>query len=1511
MLPPMKKTRFLLSFLLLMGCVFAEGQDFSNKGTDFWLAYPSHVDGTASVMGLYITSSKNTTGTVQLAGGTPIAFTVQANVVTRVFLNSAGTGTVTGTTPLYFGLNSNVYLDMHDGIKTNAAIKVTAQDPIVVYSHIIRSARSAATLALPTQVLGNEYIAPSMNSISTQGVGQGTNGTLGGAGEIVVVATQDNTTIEITPTSAGRGAAGNGVGGKPAGTPFQVTLAKAGDCYQFQSVNLGDLSGTKISSKTVGNSGCKPIAVFSATTWSAFDCAGASGGDNLYQQLFPTRSWGKIFVTAPFINRPSDIFRIYVQNSTTTVQIQENGVTSTLGAAQYNSLGKFYTYKTNNAILITASEPISVAQYITSQTCKTGCFVGSTTPTCWADPEMVLLNPVEQTLNDITFFSAHSSYVPSGQTQIQLHFVNVIISKNFKTTVKIDNATPKGTFVDIPGSNYTYLQEDLSISSATNPIHRVTADTSFSAIVYGYGNVESYGYNGGTNVKDFTPVATFQNAYSRIDSAVTCAGSPVQFSVPLSFVPNTLKWDFSAAPNISPNVTVGPTSNPVPDSTTLINGQTLNYFSTKSSYTFTRSNTSALRDTIKLYSTSSTPDGCGSTDQVYTFPVIVNEPPVANFTVAQSGCLSDSAILTDQSSRVNNTLVRWLWNFSDGTTADVTTANITPKLYTTAGTGSYDIKLKVVSDIGCVSNEVTQTVKLSSKPSASFTAPPITCVNSNITFTDASTIQVGTIAKWTWDLDNGAGSVINTTNAAQTTSFTSFGPKDVKLVVESSTGCKSDTFRISPQFKVNALPEPGFIIPEVCLNDASAQFTDTTKIADGSAAFTYLWNFNAATPPFAPAPTAAAGATTSKNPLVKYNDKGNYKVSLTVTSNGCVASLSKDFTVNGANPIPLFEVQQPTALCSNDSVRIKNKSTVDFGNVTRLEIFWDANDLTKKTTDENPSIDKIYAYRYPDFQSPAAKNYTITLRAYSGNAASCSKSVTQVVSVNASPKVSFVTIPGICNEANARQITQTGFDPLVPGTFAYTGTAVSTTGLFTPQTAGVGSYPIKYMVTSAKGCKDSATKNITVWPSPVAKWTVSTPTCQNNDLVFTDSSVANFSNITQRIWNYDDGTTAVTRTTAASYTRKFATAKNYNISLQVFTDSGCKSTVNLQPIKVNALPKPAFTLPGICLPDGKGEFKNQSTIDDGSEALFSYLWNFNDPNDPSASTLAEPVHKYSALGPYNVQLKITSKDGCIDSLTKSLTTIYPQPKADFGISAAEGCVGDTIRFTDMGNGRTSNAVSWVWDLAGGNGSSMQNPVKKFSDSGIFNIKYYFFNGQGCVSDTMVKQVIINPYPILVLGGVVKVLEGGVVTIKPKFVYGKNLQYLWVPSLYLNSDTAATPRCTPIDDITYRLNLTGQGGCMVSDTIFIQVLRSPEVPNAFSPNGDGINDTWRIKYLESYPGAEIDVFNRYGQIVFHSVGYDTDWDGTTKSKPLPVGTYYYVINPKNNRPIITGSVTIIK
>lgn len=1479
----MKKFRLLLLFLCLV--LEAHTQDYSNKGKDFWLGYGYHVSmaGTNGVplitggtqdMVLYFTSDKNANVTVEIpAVGYKQQYTVPKNQVTVSY-----TLPKTGTQDCRIA-DAGLY---------NTGIHITSDVPVVAYAHIYNSSVSGASLLFPTNTLGKDYYSVNYTQSSNQAYSNSF---------FFVVATEDNTTVEITPSA-------NNKNGKPAGIPFTVTLNQ-GQIYNVMGTTSGnqgtDLTGSRIRSiSSNGSGGCKKIAVFSGSGKISIGQSAGGSSDNLFAQAFPSVAWGKRYLTAPTGSQPNNFFRICVTDPTTVVKL--NGV-QLAPSSLIN--GFYYQFKNSNLSgtnppapnLIESDKPILVAQY-----CTTQGYEGNPNTSPGGDPEMIYLSPVEQTLNQITLYSANLY-------KILQSYINVIIRKQGVASFTLDGASMASSFQPHPqDANYSYAIMPVSSGS-----HALYSDTGFNAIAYGFGSAESYGYNAGTNIRDFTQVASFKNPYGVVDSAATCVNTAFQFSVPFNFQPGTISWDFSAAPNINPNAASGPTTAPVYDSAVSANGQTLYYYSTKQNYTFSNANTAALRDTIKVYTTSSSPDGCGSTSQVYAIPVSVHTLPVAQFSTSQSGCVTDSVYITDQSTAADGTITRWLWDFGDGTMGDSATALLSPKKYSTPA--NYAIKLKAVSAIGCSSTETVNTVNLSSKPVAGFTYPAVTCVNDNITYTDASTVQTGTIAQWVWNLDNGSGPLTATTGTAQTTNYPAFGTKAVTLQVTTSTGCKSDAFAPAAPVTIHAYPVPGFVMPEICLSDALAQFTDTSKVADGTAAgFTYAWQFNAGTPAVKPGPNTVT--STTQNPLVRYNNFGYYKVNLTVTSNGCAAAVTQDFTVNGSNPTAGFIVSKSNALCSNRQVEITDTSFVDFGGLSFIEIYWDQNDLSQKTVDSTPVRYKKYTHQYPDFQSPASKNYIIKLKAYSGaTSSSCQNQALQTVTLYASPKVKLNTLPGICYDAAARLITQASYNTSVTnaaGSPAFSGTGITNvaTGLFDPKAAGVGTYPIQYLAVSNKGCRDSATQNITVWPSPVAKWSISSLQCEKNPVTLVDSSVANYSNIQQWKWNFGDGTTA-NRSDNNSFGVTYASAQTYTVSLQVITDSGCVSTVNTQTVKVNPLPKPAFTLPKICLPDGNGQFTDQSTIADGSQALFSYLWNFGDPFNNTAAVIKNPSHRYSATGPYPVQLKLVSKDGCTDSLTQLLNTIYPQPKAAFIANPSEACMGDTIRFVDKGNGITSDAVSWNWSLAGGDVSALQNPLKKFTDSGTFTISYYFFNQQGCVSDTAVQQVVIDPYPKLKLPSKINVLEGGTATLRPLFVYGTDLKYLWTPVTYLSSATDSIPKSTPQTDITYNLVLTGKGGCSVSDSVFVKVLLNIDVPNAFSPNGDGINDTWKIKYLESYPGATIEVYDRYGQIVFRSQGYDTEWDGTYNGKPLPVATYYYVINPKNGRKIVTGSVTIIK
>jgi gliding motility-associated-like protein len=92
---------------------------------------------------------------------------------------------------------------------------------------------------------------------------------------------------------------------------------------------------------------------------------------------------------------------------------------------------------------------------------------------------------------------------------------------------------------------------------------------------------------------------------------------------------------------------------------------------------------------------------------------------------------------------------------------------------------------------------------------------------------------------------------------------------------------------------------------------------------------------------------------------------------------------------------------------------------------------------------------------------------------------------------------------------------------------------------------------------------------------------------------------------------------------------------------------------------------------------------------------------------------------------------------------------------------------------------------------------------------------------------------------------------------------------------------------------------------------VKLLLAPVIPNIFSPNGDGIHDRWEIQYLESYPGCVVQIYNRYGQLIFKMLNYTTPWDGRINGQDAPVGTYYYIIDPKNGRKPMTGFVDIIR
>jgi gliding motility-associated-like protein len=1364
-------------------------QNTSNKGTDFWVAYSGHIDGKVSKMTLFLSSDITTTYKVEGLGRSISSGTITANTITPVFIDP------------------NV-VDLHiassDLVEINKGIHITSGNPISVYAVISNSARTAGSLILPTKSLGREYYA---FSYQNAGGAQGGNA----KSEFTIVAVEDDTEIEITPTVSSTS------GLRTANTTFKIPVKlNKGDVYQYQSVN--DVSGSII--KTLGT--CKPIAVFSGNTWAAFCEDGntltnpnvtipgkpaPSGGDNLYQQLFPVSAWGKNFVTAPFYNTENgniDAIRIIVSEDNTNISVNGSSA-SAFGTALANPYrkGSIITYFTNTPSIVKADKPIGVAQYQSAQNCNASNRLAVTFP---GDPEMTILNPIEQTLSDITVFSKLIS-VPGVRTNISKYYLNIILKTVDAPTLKVDGLAVSG-FKTID-AEYSYVIIDVSTSQDQ---HRIVASGGFVAIAYGYGNVESYAYLAGADVKNL-----FQNITAKTPSNVSissgCVNQPSKFMLKLPYQTSNIVWDM--------NDGNGPFTQSAPAFTTsLIDGRTIY------SYNYPKADpvyATAGKYLITAVAINPNPSGCNGLE-VVSFEFEIFNKPSAVYTTTLQTCVNSTITFTDASQGNGKSIKKWFWDFGDNEFS--TDKN---PMHTYAASGDYSVKLMVEGETGCQSDVVTQIVHVIALPIVNFNTSLPACESKDVTFTDISSTVEGTIVKWIWNF--GDGTAIEEKNSATpfTHTFLVSGTYKVMLKVITDKGCESIAFE--KNVLINPLPIVNFGIPEICIRDSFAQFTDSSTIADGSA-LSYSWDFGNPV-------SGSLNSSILKNPTHKYTIAGTYQVSLTVTSaSGCVNKLVKSFQVSGAVPKADFVVLNSTQLCSNQEVVFRNTSTVDFGNIGKLEWFFDyGRDLSFKLVDENPFPGKEYRIQYPIFSAPASKQFTVRMLAYSG---------------------------GVCN--------------------------------------------------------DEEIQTIVLKPIPIVNFGIPESCIAEIFAQFTDSSSISDGKPLSYLWNFGNPSAgALNSSTLKNPTHRYTVAGDYPVTLTVTSESGCVKSL-VKTFKVSgAVPKANFLVLNnteLCS-NREVVFRNTSTVDFGTIGKIEWFFDYgrdlsfklvdDNPIPGKEYRIQYPIFSAPASKQFTVRMLAYSGGVCNDEEIQTIT-LKSAPEVVFSTIPDVCQEVPPFRLTQASE-KNSQAGIGIYSGNGVSPSGIFNPAQ--AGVGKHTIKYVFTSNNGC-ADSLSREILVMPTPILSAGRDTIILQGGEVKLYAT-ASGNNLTYKWVPSLGLSRDDILDPVASPLEDITYVLTVTSDQGCVSVDDIFVKVLKAPEVPNAFTPNGDGINDFWNIKYLESYVNASVRVFSRYGSMVYYSVkGYAQPWKGQMNGSDLPMGTYYYIIDPKTKgRKVISGSVTIIR
>ena len=198
----------------------------------------------------------------------------------------------------------------------------------------------------------------------------------------------------------------------------------------------------------------------------------------------------------------------------------------------------------------------------------------------------------------------------------------------------------------------------------------------------------------------------------------------------------------------------------------------------------------------------------------------------------------------------------------------------------------------------------------------------------------------------------------------------------------------------------------------------------------------------------------------------------------------------------------------------------------------------------------------------------------------------------------------------------------------------------------------------------------------------------------------------------------------------------------------------------------------------------------------------------------------------------------------------------------------------------------------------GSGVETNNLNVQKAGPGLHSVQYKvsFGNGNDCIlSKTRVLE--IKPVPVLKAPNSVTQLKDASVNVQVQSETPNGETYQWTPPTGIEDPTALQTNISTPTTETYTFTATAANGCRSQIGIKVVVVHLMFIPDAFSPNGDGTNDTWEIKNLEQFPDAEIFVYNRWGEVIHHqSKERPLPWDGFYENSPAPIGEYTYVILP---------------
>lgn len=761
----------------------------------------------------------------------------------------------------------------------------------------------------------------------------------------------------------------------------------------------------------------------------------------------------------------------------------------------------------------------------------------------------------------------------------------------------------------------------------------------------------------------------------------------------------------------------------------------------------------------------------------------------------------------------------------------------------------------------------------------------IVCVGDTVYFYNTTSVGIRCFEDWYIN-----GTVVSGNKDTLPFVFNTSGTQLIQLIA--ACGNNTDTNTIS--IHVFDYPVAAFSNTNVC-NGSATLFTDNSTIPTGSISG-WVWDFGDGSP-LNTSQIVTGGHT--------YDSAGISNTTLIVSNSaGCADTITKPVEVY-YNPVAGFSYSD---VCLKDTMYFTNTSYVDTS-ASIATYLWVFGDGSATSNLQNPS------HYYT-----ASGTYMVTLVTTTSDL--CSDAANFSVKVF-DPPTAFFTAGNTCLIDSAL-ITNTSVNPVM-GTLASwswdfgDGTPLNST-VWSPAHlyANPGNYQITLITLSSNlGCPDTLQDSITVFPMPAANFGF-IDVCLNETMNFNDSSTVSIGTITGWAWDFGDNTAPVT---VQNPNHIYANPGTYIITLIASTNNNCKDTV-LKTAVVHPLPVAQFSSENVC--DGDTVLFNDLSTILTTDTIQTWAWDFGDASP--FITNENTSHLYAGPGSYAVQLLITTAFGCSDSITKT-SVVNPNPFVDFiGRDTTMGCEPLCVTFEDYSTIVTGGNAIWLWDFGDGSPSNPSPNINHcYTSDSVFSpypltVSLTVTSDSGCVTVGSKNNYIIvypNPSANFTVQPEVTTIVDPVISIIDAST-GTNF-WNWN---FGDLDTASINNPQPhtyTDTGTYIITLITSTLYNCLDTAYQTIIIEPDfvfyIPNSFTPNEDGINDSFSGKgiFIKKY---ELKIFDRWGNMIFFSDDMNKVWDGTanhgSEIAQEDVYIYSFVIEDyKKGKHAYKGIVTLVR